>query len=90
MKPLILLTLLASLAFLPGCISFNTKTSVIWHDGKEIKVSSKSDAVVTVKMKDGVELIVDNRGKAGIIEQFFAGLLIRAPRPQNSEADPVP
>lgn len=80
------------LLFLSGCSVFNPniRTEVIWHDGKTIEVSSSSDAVVVVKIGDG-EITVDNRGRPGVIEQFFAALLLRAPQPQNqTQAGVIP
>lgn len=74
------------LASLSGCSYFkeNTKTTVTWNDGEEVKVSSKPDSLVTVKTENG-EVTVDLRGRPGIIEQFFSALLLRANSSKRSD-----
>lgn len=60
-----------------GCSIFSprVKTTVVWDDGKTIEITSKSDALVVIKKGDE-ELTADLRGRPGIIEQFFSGLLL--------------
>jgi len=57
-----------------GCAG--VKTSVLWHDGQEIVVNSKSDAKVVYKKGDE-SIEVDNRGRPGFIEQVFGAMLLR-------------
>ncbi len=71
---------------LSGCqlLSGNVKTTVTWEDGSEVKVSSKSDAIVTME-KDGEKLTVDNRGRPGFIEQIVGAFLVK---PDSSRSKP--
>ena len=73
-----ILILTSFLLLMTSCSLFDTRveTIVTWEDGKDMKVKSKSDALVVVE-KGGEKLTVDNRGRPGIIEQFLGALLLR-------------
>lgn len=59
---------------LTGCAS--VETMVVDPQGETYTVRSKRDACITMK-KDGVELIVDNRGKMGLFENLMGILLMK-------------
>jgi len=70
MKWIIIITLL----FTIGCAS--VKTTITNPQGETYIVQSKKDALVTMK-KDGVELIVDNRGKLGLFENLMGIIFMK-------------
>lgn len=57
---------LICLLFFSGCM---TTTEIIKEDGSVIIIKSKPDALVEYK-EEGKEYRVDNRGKAGILEDI--------------------
>ena len=75
MQKIVVIILLASLS---GCSYFkeNTKTTVSWDDGEEVKISSKPDSLVTVKTENG-EVTVDLRGRPTLFQLFVEALLLR-------------
>lgn len=71
---------------LSGCAIFDTRieTIVTWENGEELKVKSKSDALVIIE-KDGEKATIDNRGRPGVIEQFFGAFLLRPSRQRDTQ-----
>ena len=69
---LILLLLLSSCATQP--------TKIVWHDGREIVIKSDGDSLVTVKLRDGKEIVgevtVDTR-KSSIIRDFIKLMMLK-------------
>lgn len=60
--------LILLLFLLPAC---TVKTQIIDQQGQSYIVVSKTDAIVTI---DKEKVIVDNRGRPGMIEQVFVWL----------------
>jgi len=63
--PIIILGLLLS-----ACTLMNVKTEITAPDGKVWEISSKSDAVVSIKTKD-TEIVVDNKGRMSVFESIL-------------------
>jgi hypothetical protein len=61
---------------LAGC---GTKTTIKTPHGEEYTVRSHRKAMVVLE-KEGEKITVDNRGRAGFIEQVFGALLINVDR----------
>lgn len=69
--------LIILLTLVTGCASLNiTETRIATPEGDIYIVSSKKDAMVTLK-KGGTELIVDNRGKMGLFENLMGIMLMK-------------
>lgn len=58
------------LLLLPACA-----TKITMPSGEEYKIMSKHNSLVVFE-QEGIKITVDNRGRAGLIEQVFTGLLI--------------
>ncbi len=70
--------ILIMLVLLSGCSLARTITTVTTPKGEVYTVSSKSDAMVEFQ-GDGWKLIVDNRGRPGIIEQALGIMFMNLP-----------
>jgi len=70
MRWIIIITLLLTIS----CAS--VKTTIMNPQGEIYTIQSKKDALVTMK-KDGVELIVDNRGKLGLFENLMGIIFMK-------------
>lgn len=66
------------LVILSGCSLTRTITTVTTLKGEIYTVSSKSDALVEFH-GDGWKLIVDNRGRPGMIEQALGIMFLSLP-----------
>jgi len=64
-----ILLIIPLIVMLTGCGGFgNVKTTITDPEGKVWTDDSKSDALVSIKKKDGTELVIDNRGRPGLLE----------------------
>jgi len=71
MKKLLLLIVVAVFLITSmGCSLMNVKTEIKDPDGKIWKISSKSDAVVSIKTKDA-EIVVNNKGRMSAFESVL-------------------
>lgn len=70
--------ILIMLVLLSGCSLTRTITTVTTPKGEIYTVSSKSDALVELH-GDGWKLIVDNRGRPGMIEQALGIMFLSLP-----------
>jgi len=65
-----LISIIVLALFLSGCSLMNVKTTIMDPSGKVWTVSSKSDAVVSIKTKD-VEVVVNNKGRMSAFESVL-------------------
>lgn len=85
MKQLLVCCLLAGfLTF--GCSMLRVTTTIKTPGGQMYVVKSKSDALVELS-KDGVKVIVDNRGRPSFLETFFSTLIMRSPQVHVGDGD---
>jgi len=66
-----ILTVAMTALLLSGCSLMNVKTTITDPGGKVWTVESKSDALCSIKQKDGTEIVVDNRGRPSVLETAF-------------------
>ena len=67
--------LFLSVAVLTGCMATR---EIIMPDGITYIVKAQMDDMVTFK-RDGIEIIVDGRGRPGILEQILGIMFINLP-----------
>jgi len=75
-----ILTLILLAAVLSGCSILQVTSTVETPEGLVYTVNSKSDALVSFKdPKTGAEVLVDNRGRPGMIEQALGIMFMNLP-----------
>ena len=63
--------IIISILCLSGCSLMNVKTTIQDPDGKVWEISCKPDAIVSIKQKNGTEVVVNNRGMMSAFESIL-------------------